>query len=508
MSEIIPRWEFRTFGDRFGAAEEAFAAMTPGAVQETDELYLLTNGGAPTTDVVKVRFDLMDVKALREVSPDGLERWEPVAKVAFPLAAADLALVTDALHLSSTPSGDAASGLERFLAEVVPSGGGVRAVDVHKRRVRYSVRGCTAEVTDVVADGRRTRTMAIEAEDPDAVVAAVGSVGLGGYANTSYPVGLAALLDGRLPRYAVIDVGTNSVKLHIGERLHDGTWRAVADRAEITRMGEGLSNGGSVAPAALERTIEVIAGMAEEAKRAGAIATAAVGTAWLRATRDSDEVLRTILARTGVRIEEISGEEEARLAYAGVSLGLATDGGDVVVFDTGGGSTQFTFGRGGQVAQRYSVPLGAVAYTERFGLARVVTPETLAELFAALAVDFSSLDDARPPRALVGIGGAVTNLAAVKHGLAVYDPTVIQGTILDVEEVDRQIELFRTRDAEARRTIIGLQPARAEVILAGACIVRTVMEKLGQASLTVNDRGLRHGVLAERFGAMPQPPPH
>ena len=98
------------------------------------------------------------------------------------------------------------------------------------------------------------------------------------------------------------------------------------------------------------------------------------------------------------------------------------------------------------------------------------------------------------------MGGAVTNIAAVAHHLATYDPEVVQGTVLDMAEIDRQIELYRTRDALARRTIVGLQPKRAEVILAGACIVRTVMEKLGQRSLTVSDRSLRHGVLAERFG--------
>jgi exopolyphosphatase/guanosine-5'-triphosphate,3'-diphosphate pyrophosphatase len=95
----------------------------------------------------------------------------------------------------------------------------------------------------------------------------------------------------------------------------------------------------------------------------------------------------------------------------------------------------------------------------------------------------------------------VTNLAAVRHGLASYDPEVVQGTMLDRAEIDRQIELYRTRDADARRRLVGLQPKRAEVILAGACIVRTVMDKLGKAQLTVSDRGLRHGVLAERFGS-------
>ena len=101
------------------------------------------------------------------------------------------------------------------------------------------------------------------------------------------------------------------------------------------------------------------------------------------------------------------------------------------------------------------------------------------------------------------MGGAVTNLTAVKHGLAEYDPTLVQGTVLDLAEIDRQIELYRTRTADGRREIIGLQPKRAEVILAGACIVRTIVEKLGRESLTVSDQGLRHGLLVERFGEPP-----
>ena len=98
------------------------------------------------------------------------------------------------------------------------------------------------------------------------------------------------------------------------------------------------------------------------------------------------------------------------------------------------------------------------------------------------------------------MGGATTNITAVKHRLARYDASVVQGAVLDAAEIDRQIELYRSRDVEARRAIVGLQPKRADVILAGACIIRTVMEKLGKDALTVSDRGLRHGVLADRFG--------
>jgi len=99
----------------------------------------------------------------------------------------------------------------------------------------------------------------------------------------------------------------------------------------------------------------------------------------------------------------------------------------------------------------------------------------------------------------VGMGGAITNMTAVSLTMTAYDPDAVQGAILTRDEVDRQIELFRSTDAAERRSIVGLQPNRAGVILAGACIVRTIMEKLSRESLVVSDRGLRHGLLLDRF---------
>ncbi len=496
MPTIIPRWEWRTFGARFGAAEAHFAALAPGAVQESDELYLLSGEG----DNVKVRDDLMDIKVFREVNADGLERWEPVMKAGFPLAATDVARVLGALRLAVPPLARESYTLDQFVEELARPAG-VRPVAVHKRRVRYTVGGCTAEVSDVLADGRPIRTIAIESEDAAAVIAAVRSVGLGDYFNTSYPRGLAAVLAGAPERYAVIDVGTNSVKFHVGERDTAGGWRAVADRAEITRLGEGLEASGEIAPAALERTAEAIAGMAAEAKRGGAVAIAAVGTAGLRVARNGDAVVAVIRARTGVTVDVIPGDEESRLAFLAAAAGLGLGDEPLVVFDTGGGSTQFTFGRGGHVDERFSLEVGAVRYTERFGLGDVVTSEILGEAMAAISADLARIEGRPAPEALAAMGGAVTNMAAVRHGMATYDPDVVQGTVLDRAEIDRQIELYRTRGVEARRAIVGLQPKRADVILAGACIVRTVMDKLGQDALTVSDRGLRHGLLVERFGA-------
>jgi exopolyphosphatase/guanosine-5'-triphosphate,3'-diphosphate pyrophosphatase len=246
--------------------------------------------------------------------------------------------------------------------------------------------------------------------------------------------------------------------------------------------------------------VAAIVGMAKEARRHQVEAISAVGTAWLRIARNRDDVIAAIRAGTGLTVEELSGEEESRLAYLAVQAELGVTEGSLVVFDTGGGSSQFTFGQGSQVEERFSVNVGAVRYTERFGLADAVDPGGLADALAAISADLARIDGRPPPDALVGMGGAVTNITAVKLRLTSYNPDLVQGAVLDRAELDRQIELYRSRDADARRAIVGLQPKRAEVILAGACIVRTVMEKLGQQTLTVSDRGLRHGLLVHRFG--------
>jgi exopolyphosphatase/guanosine-5'-triphosphate,3'-diphosphate pyrophosphatase len=358
-----------------------------------------------------------------------------------------------------------------------------------------------SELSEVVADGKAIRTIAVESEDAKAVIAAVRSLGLGGYVNTSYPVGLAALIDGTPARFAVIDAGTNSIKFHVAERAADGKWRTVADRAEITRLGEGLDDTRRISDAALDRAATAIAGMVAEARKLGALAVVAVGTAGLRIAENGAHIVDEIEARTGIRIEVISGDEEARLAFVAAKSGLGLANGSLVIFDTGGGSSQFTFGRDSEVLERFSVDVGAVRYTERFRLDQAVSADVLKDALAAISRDLARLDDRPAPDALAAMGGATTNIAAVRHGLARYDPDVVQGTVLDRAEIDRQIELYRSMDADARRGIVGLQPKRAEVILAGACIIRTVMEKLGKTTLTVSDRGLRHGVMAERFGS-------
>jgi exopolyphosphatase/guanosine-5'-triphosphate,3'-diphosphate pyrophosphatase len=204
MPDIKARWEWRSFGRRFGNAEARLAALPAGEVQESDEIYLLTGAG----DNVKVRDDLMDIKVLREVNADGLEQWTPVMKAPFPMAPADAAKAFVALRQNAPATPATGWTLDAFLAQYAAPGGSVRVVKVHKKRTRYTVGGWMAELSEVTANGRPTRTLAVESEDVAGVIHAVRELGLRDYLNTSYPKGLTALLDNVPPRYAVIDVGT------------------------------------------------------------------------------------------------------------------------------------------------------------------------------------------------------------------------------------------------------------------------------------------------------------
>jgi exopolyphosphatase / guanosine-5'-triphosphate,3'-diphosphate pyrophosphatase len=504
---IVPRWEWRVFGSIPDAAERRFASLATERVEDTDETYLLSR----TSDAsVKVRGGRMDVKRLERVDRHGLELWMPVMKATFPLSAAAVGAVLEALGAPAPapPLERPEYTFEQLLAEGVDPSPGLLAIGVHKHREHYTLGGCMAELSELRTPAAgATRTIAIESEDAERVAAAVREIGAAERPVVCVARGLKTLVGFGAQRCAIIDVGTNSVKFHVGERGADGELRTLVDRAEVTRLGEGLDETGRLGRTPIERTVAAIAGMVDEARAIGAGTIAAVGTAGLRTAPNAAELIGAAEARTGVRVEVISGEEEARLAYLAAKTGLGPDlaTGATVVFDSGGGSSQFTFGRGDRVEERFSVNVGAVRITERYGLDGVVSGAALATACAGIAAELRALAGRRRPDAIVGMGGAVTNLAAVEHGLATYDPDVVQGSVLDRHAIDRQIALYAGRTAGARREIVGLQRNRAEVILAGACIVRTVLTLLGRDALTVSDRGLRHGLVAERLRAPDQP---
>ena len=334
MAEIVSRWEWRTFARSVPRADADFDAMTPASVQESDELYLLAPGG----DNVKVRDELMDIKVLRETDAAGLQRFEPILKASFPLDAEAARVAFHGLRRPLPTIPPDGLTLDALLAAAGPEAtGGPRAVPVHKRRARYTVAGCQAERSVIEAGGRRMTSVAVESTDPADVMAAIDVLGLRDYLNLDVPTGLRLMVDRVPERYAVIDAGTNSIKVHVAELDADGQglWQTLVDRAVVTRLGEDLEATGQIGAEPLERTAKAISEMADEARGLDVRAIALVGTAGFRMARNSAEAVQTIRARSGLSLDIISGDDEGRLAYLAVAAGVGLGNGTIVAFDTG-----------------------------------------------------------------------------------------------------------------------------------------------------------------------------
>ena len=493
---VVPRWEWRTFGD-LDDTDPTLAAVRASAPVESDETYVLSTYADAS---VKIRAGLLDVKVLQRVDGTGLQLWVPTLKAPFPLEHDDVVAAFTALGVPPTVRRTGHS-LEEFLGDLVGAREHLRVVEAHKSRRRSVLDDCMVELTEISVDGRSVLTVAVESPDQELVTSTVRRLGLAGRRNVCVAQGLKALLGWSPTRFAVLDVGTNSVKFILGERRAGRSPHTSADTAVVTRLGEGLAQTGELTEAAMQRTVDVIAGLVDEARRTGPVDIIAVGTAGLRQAPNRDAFVEAVHARCGVIVVVISGQEEARLAYRAAVSTLPLTGDRLLVFDSGGGSSQFTFGGKDRIEEQFSLDVGAVRFTERFGLANAVPRETVDSALVAIAADLSRVAGHARPDVVIAIGGTSTNLAAVKHGLRSYDPDLVHGTVVDVAEVDRQIEAYRRQPADGRRQIAGLQPARAEVILAGACIVRSILTLTGQEAVTVSDRGLRHGVAAERFGS-------
>ena len=303
-----------------------------------------------------------------------------------------------------------------------------------------------------------------------------------------------------MSRKAIIDIGSNSIKFFVGELAADRTIKTVLDTNDIARLGEGLDSTGAISPEAMERNVASVAAFAKQAKELGADRIVSVGTMALRKASNSAEFVEKVKKTCGIEVQIISGEEEARLSYLAILSGLPLEkDADLVVFDTGGGSTEFIYGKGTQMVKRFSVNLGAVRITENYLKADPVSPADVQAAIAQIDKEFKEAGVNGKPAQLVGMGGTVTSMGAVKHKMVKYDPSVIQGSRLTKKDIEEQIEEYSKRTVEQRKELPGLQPKRADVILAGACILKVITDRLGADGLTISDRGLRHGLAFDLF---------
>jgi len=297
-------------------------------------------------------------------------------------------------------------------------------------------------------------------------------------------------------RLGVIDLGSNTILLLVAEP--DGS--VIEDVSRITRLGEGVFGSGRLAAAASARTRAVVSEFAARARALGARRVVGVGTEALRRARDGAEFLAD-LERSGVldRARLLAGEEEAACAIE-ASRREAGAAGEVIVIDVGGGSTELAWtDRGGRV-RGVSLPLGSVRLTEALLPRHPIPAADLARLEEELARGTQGLAalraeglDARG-RDVVAVAGTATTLAALELALRTYDAAQVEGYVLGIERVSHWIDALAALDVEARRRIPGLEPGRADVIVAGLAVLRAAMRAIGAARFRASGRGVRHGV--------------
>ncbi|MBI2894458.1 MAG: Ppx/GppA family phosphatase [Deltaproteobacteria bacterium] len=299
-----------------------------------------------------------------------------------------------------------------------------------------------------------------------------------------------------MARIAAIDIGTNSVLMTIAEGSADNP-RVLADRATVTRLGEGVDQSGKLTPEAILRTLDVLKKYAEEAKAVGA-RIFAVSTSATRDAENSRVFLEPASAFLGSDVEIIDGKREAELTFRGSLSGIAFPGA-VTVVDIGGGSTEIVRGEAGKVIESTSLNIGSVRLTERHLKSDPPTDQEMEALDRNLTavIEGSSVQPTAP---LVGIAGTVTTLAAVSRKMIDYDGAEVHGTRLMTEEVREMIAGFRAvRKSDRPARFPGLTSGRADVIIAGAQILLRLAERARTSQITVSDRGVRWGILVEKL---------
>ncbi len=303
-----------------------------------------------------------------------------------------------------------------------------------------------------------------------------------------------------MPRFAAIDVGTNSVLLLVADRNEQGAFTAVLERADITRLGRGVDQAKALAPDAIAETTAAIERFVAEARGLHAEGIAISATSAARDASNGQAFLDGVRARTGVSVDIISGDEEAKLSYGSAFADFGGQG-PLVVLDIGGGSTEFIFGDAtGGIGFRHSFDVGSVRLTERFLRHDPPSATELAELGAMLDQTLHSLPKAPAEARVIGIAGTVTTLFSVARSLETYDAGRVHGQTLRLDEVRATVARLAALPVHLRRSVPGLQPRRADVIVAGGLILQRALELLGASQLTVSDRGLRWGLLVDRFG--------
>ncbi len=307
-----------------------------------------------------------------------------------------------------------------------------------------------------------------------------------------------------MSKFAAIDVGTNTILMLVADVAADGSFTVLNDRSEIPRLGQGVDQTRSLSGAGMERAMAVLREYMRECRQCGVDEVVAVGTSALRDAVNAKTFIERLKRELKVDLRVLSGAEEAAYSYLSVRKGLNIDASQVLVVDVGGGSTEFIWARDGKLQGWASIDVGAVRLTERHFRSDPVSPDESARLVAAVDQSLGKLQADWGGKisapVMVGIAGTFTTMAAVQKGLRHYSHSEVHGSRLRRAEIERQAALYQAKTVAERKQIAGLEPMRADVILAGALLIERILNLFGVDEAIVSDQGIRYGVLYEKIG--------
>jgi exopolyphosphatase/guanosine-5'-triphosphate,3'-diphosphate pyrophosphatase len=300
--------------------------------------------------------------------------------------------------------------------------------------------------------------------------------------------------------YAAIDVGTNTIRLLVAEAVDAGHFTTLHQEQTIARLGEELMPGRRLQDAPVRRSLTILRGFAETARRFKVQHVAVVATSAVREASNREEFVAVALRESGLSIQVIDGSEEARITLLGVRHGLRLGSGRVLVMDIGGGSTEFILAKGEAIEAIVSTGLGVVKLTEAHLKSDPPTPGELEAVERVVANRVSRLRAELPDTAgtiLVCTAGTPTTLAAMDLGLTVYAPERVDGHRLSLTRTRQLLRVLVEKPLAERSKIPPLEPGRADLIVAGTTLIVTVMGALGYDEFMVSDSGLREGILLD-----------
>jgi exopolyphosphatase/guanosine-5'-triphosphate,3'-diphosphate pyrophosphatase len=301
-----------------------------------------------------------------------------------------------------------------------------------------------------------------------------------------------------LKRVASIDIGTNTILLLIAE-VEGEKINPLFETETVVRLGEGVQKNGILTKEAMDRGIQTLSQYLEQCQAMEVRKILAVGTSALREAKNSAQFLRLAKEKLNLFIEVISGEEEAQLSFLAVAKDLAEAKEPILVVDVGGGSTEFILGRGNQIGQWISLPLGSVRFTEQILHTDPVQEEEWNVMEKKIRELLIKIPHSQEPLSMVAVGGTATTLASVEQGLKEFTAEKIHHFILEKEALRNQLILYRSKTIEERKEIPGLPAARADVILAGGAILYLAMGELNCPSVLISCQGVRYGLLYKKL---------